>query len=387
MSKPPPKILYYCPSSLGGIANYAHEQAKALGEQGIKVAMLCPSDYPYQAEGYVQLRCLSPAAHKRRSRIASRLALIRAILRDPVTLDRTILEGDFRRVLFSSYSEYLAPLWAWRLRRHKSRGVVIGAVIHDPVRDYIVGPLWWHRRSVAAGYSFLSEGFIHDAIKLEGLPSGMNLPVTTIPHGPFDVAPTTMSQEQARALYGIPANAQVMIAFGYIRDTKNLDLVIGAMEQFPDFHLLVAGRVSTEGQRPISFYQDLATKVGVNQRCHWIERFIEPEEVGNLFLASDLVLLTYSKSFRSASGVLNVAAAYHKPCLASAGAGSLSSVVRQYGLGIWVEPDSLPALIAGLRGFEACPPSPKWMDYEAEQSWTRAVELILDRFNSHELAD
>ena len=46
----------------------------------------------------------------------------------------------FRRVLLATYLEYLALLWAPSLRRLMRRGVVFGAVVHDPVRDYIVGP-------------------------------------------------------------------------------------------------------------------------------------------------------------------------------------------------------------------------------------------------------
>jgi len=50
-------------------------------------------------------------------------------------LARTIDAGRFQRVLMASYVEYLAPLWAGALRRKAKRGVVIGAVIHDPVGD------------------------------------------------------------------------------------------------------------------------------------------------------------------------------------------------------------------------------------------------------------
>ena len=48
-------------------------------------------------------------------------------------------------VLLSSYSEYLAPFWVlphWILA--KCFGVTYVANLHDPVRDYVVGPQWWH---------------------------------------------------------------------------------------------------------------------------------------------------------------------------------------------------------------------------------------------------
>lgn len=56
-----------------------------------------------------------------------------------------IVREGFRRVLMASYIEYLAPIWAPRLRNLSRSGIVFGAIVHDPVRDYVVGPSWWHR--------------------------------------------------------------------------------------------------------------------------------------------------------------------------------------------------------------------------------------------------
>jgi glycosyltransferase involved in cell wall biosynthesis len=207
----------------------------------------------------------------------------------------------------------------------------------------------------------------------------VKLTTTVIPHGPFEQIPPSESPESVRSRLGLPQDAKVMLLFGYIRDGKNLDLAIKAMGAFRDVHLLVAGSVSTQDQKPLRFYQDLAKSEGVAERCHWIDHFIPATEVGNLFAASDLVLLTYSAAFRSASGVLNTAAAYHKPCLASAGQGSLSSAVKNYQLGIWVEPDSVEAIRTGLAEWLENPPVPDWAGYEEDHSWARNAELVAAR--------
>ena len=34
-------VLYYCPVSVGGLADYAHEQANALSDAGVEVSILC----------------------------------------------------------------------------------------------------------------------------------------------------------------------------------------------------------------------------------------------------------------------------------------------------------------------------------------------------------
>jgi glycosyltransferase involved in cell wall biosynthesis len=373
------KLLYFCPGSIGGISQYGHEQCNALAKQGFEILMLCPEDYPYAPEGYSQEKSLAPKTRVAASRILNRLALATGILRDHWVLDRWIARGEYRRVLFATYSEYLAPVWAAWLRGRMREGVEFSAVVHDPVRDYVVGPLWWHQWSVRCGYSFLKNVFVHEAVELGGVPEGVKLTTMVIPHGPFAQVPPREAPAEVRLRLGIPHESTVMLLFGYIRDSKNLDLVIQAMGAFHNLHLLVAGTVSTQGQKPLRYYQDLAKSEGVAERCHWNDQFIPAAEVGNLFAASDVVLLTYSAAFRSASGVLNTAAAYHKPCLASAGQGSLASVVKNYQLGVWVEPDSVEAIRTGLAELLENPPVPDWAGYEADHSWARNAQLVAAR--------
>jgi len=148
------------------------------------------------------------------------------------------------------------------------------------------------------------------------------LRTTVIPHGPYRFPEPRESKESARRRLQLPEQAFVGLSFGHIRDGKNLDLTIKAMTELPAFHLVVAGKEQSSSQKPITYYQDLARSLNVDARCHWIHGHIPAEDVGNLFTASDLVLLTYSQNFRSASGVLNAAVAYRKPCIASSGGGT-----------------------------------------------------------------
>ncbi len=311
-----------------------------------------------------------------------RVSLGRSILRNMAILADRITEGKFRHVLLEAYTEYLAPLWAGKLRRLARQGVTFGAIVHDPVRDYQVGPAWWHRRSIADGYSFLSHAFVHDAIELDTVRPMPQLRTTVIPHGFFVFPAASLSREKVREKLGLPIQSKVMLSFGYIRDGKNLDLILQAMVQFPEIHLLVAGTLSSGSQRPVEYYQDLSKQLGIAGRCHWVIGFIPEDEIGNFFAAADLLLLTYSSSFRSASGVLNTAVLYRKSCLASSGQGSLRSAVKKYDLGIWVEPDDPSALKGGIESWQKQPPAPKWEAYEAENSWRRNAELVLKEFNA-----
>jgi len=373
------RLLYFSPAVSGGLADYAREQANALAGMGIEVDVVSSHAFPIRNGDAFSLCPKLTEMPPRESRFFARLDGVRRILSHYNQLARLVEAGDYRQVLLGSYAEYLAPLWAGPFRRLARCGVVWGAVVHDPVRDFVMGPRWWHRRSVADAYSFLREAFVHEPITLDTVRPMPQLRTTVIPHGLFAFPPATATREQYRRELGISQTAQVWLSFGHVRDGKNLDLVIRALARFPGAFLIVAGKEQSSGQKPVAYYRDLARQCGVAERCLWLNRFIAPEEVGNLFTASDIVLLTYSRNFRSASGVLNAAVYFRKPCLASSGQGNLQTMVSQYQLGIWVEPDREEALVDGLRGWQAAPPVPRWDAYATDNSWRRNAEIVRNR--------
>jgi glycosyltransferase involved in cell wall biosynthesis len=210
----------------------------------------------------------------------------------------------------------------------------------------------------------------------------------------------------------------VFLAFGQIRDGKNLDLFLRAMTRLPEnVKLLVAGKGDSESSRPAAYYQKLAQELGVAERCRWDIRRIPDEEVGDIFAACDVVLLTYSANFRSASGVLNAAVSARKPVLASCGGGPLKTVVEKYHLGVFVEPDDFEEIVRGASKFVpnsatvempakdsgfsklvpnyatdepatrhsllATPP-PAWDRYECENSWEENARKVLEAFSESE---
>ena len=373
----PERLLYFCTLSLGGIADYAHEQAKALSDQGLDVTLLCPTDFLHVSSEYHQCRELYSNSSGKTSRSGSRVSLARRILHNAASLDRLISKGGFEAVLFATYSEYLAPLWAWRFRRHAIRNVVFGAVVHDPVRDYQVGPKWWHRWSIAEGFSFLREAFVHDEIALDTVRPMPRLRTTVIPHGPLSLPAPSTTRHQFRKDIGIPDDARLFLSFGHIRDGKNLNLVIEAMREVPDAWLLVAGNEATPGQRQSAEYVTMAKSAGVADRCRWIVRYLSPVEASDCFQACDFVLMTYSDKFRSASGVLNIAVKYQKPLLVTSGEGNLATSVVEYHLGKYLRDSDPSTLAAGMRELDSQEPGRRWLAYENENSWAINAQIIL----------
>lgn len=284
------------------------------------------------------------------------------------------------RVLFGSFFEYLSPLWARQFQSLAHSGVVFGSVVHDPIRDFVVGPECWHRWSVGTAYSFVREAFVHNAIELDVGTAKTPPRVTVIPHGPYVYPAAKRTRSAVRSELGITEHTPLMLSFGHIRDGKNLDLVLQAMRAFPHVHLLVAGKEQSGGQKSARVYQALAEKLGIDARCHWRIGYIDDLEVSELFEASDLVLLTYSSTFRSASGVLNTVAQFRKPCLASGGKGNLSQSIEKYGLGIWIEPDLVEAISVGIsRWLAGESPVADWLRYENENSWDANAQIVLQK--------
>jgi glycosyltransferase involved in cell wall biosynthesis len=373
------KLLYFCSEAEGGIAEYSRHQAVALAVvSNVEVLWLAPDSMSTPEK----VRSLQPLHMPKREsgRSKPRRALDFAVdtLSPYEELAKQIRRTRPDAVLLSSWSEYFAPLWAPRLRRWQNQGVRFGAVIHDPVRDYVRGPLWWHRYSIREAYSFLDVAFTHDAAPLDTCGGSACLKTVQLPHGPYHVPLGVASRTEQRRQLGIPETAQVLLSFGHMRDGKNLDQIIAALASLPSAHLLVAGREQSAGQKPAAYYQELASRLGVEHRCHWHTNYIPNEEVWKYFRASDLLLLTYSSDFRSASGVLNVNAQFGLPVLASAGAGPLLTAIKDYQLGsILQNPDATSIAQAvpqalGVKG--------EWQRFAEENSWHINAKIVVDAF-------
>jgi hypothetical protein len=78
--------------------------------------------------------------------------------------------------------------------------------------------------------------------------------------------------------------------------------------------------------------------------------------------------------------VLQIAALFDRPVLASGGAGPLRQTVDAFGLGLTIEPDSAVAIAAGLRELVARRPglSAQFARYRATMSWRANVDRLLE---------
>ncbi len=376
------RILYFNNSAFGGLAQYAHFQANALADAGCEVDFLCPPNFPdYEDRRYNAIKVLSAKAKRTgASKLARLSGFFKEITSDIKSLVKFLESNSCQHVLFGSYLEYFSPFWIGSLNRVKKRGIVFGTVLHDPIRDTALGPAWWHRYSVKKAYDFVDFIFIHQILKDPSANVPTGLPQFVVPHGPYPVDSRPISKEDACEKLKLPKNRILLLSFGHIRDNKNLDLAIKSLATHPEIHLVVAGQSLNETQKQPEDYKLLAKDHQVEDQITWFTDYIPDEDVNDFFCAADGILLTYSKGFRSASGVLNLAAALNKPCIASSGPSPLEDLVKQYSLGIWVNPDDAESLTEGMSEFKKQRLQPDWEGYRKDNSWERNAHITMDAF-------
>jgi glycosyltransferase involved in cell wall biosynthesis len=219
---------------------------------------------------------------------------------------------------------------------------------------------------------------VHDRSKIDfGSSKPERINVHEIPHGPFDLPEPRKSRNDVRKDLRFEEDDLVFLSFGQIRDGKNLDLFLRAMPETPPrVKLLVAGRSDSGSQKTPSYYRELAESTGVSGRCQWLIRYINDEEIAEIFDAADIVLLTYSKAFVSASGVLNIAVEREKPVLASGGDGPLKTAVTNYPIGLWMDPLNEDSIVSAIAEFSKKEQLFEFSSYLEAHSWCRNAMTV-----------
>lgn len=377
-------VLLFSPSVDGGISEYMHAQANEMARRRLRVVMLVPSRFLYSHPD----RMYQAAAILLAVPDALRPALLRRALFGLYTVLNQIILALFivfsnpKFILLDSMNELFSPFWSWPHIFLARKGVIYAATLHDPVRDRKLGTEWWHQLSLRLGYAPLTVGLVHSLPIAEQADVPRHVRIVEVPHGIFPIAQSAPPATCLRVTLGIPASATVALSFGYVVDRKNLGLVIEALQQMPNLHVIVAGRRGSAHDRSPASYVTQAESLGVSDRCHFVDRFIGDGELDDFFRAADFLLMTYTGAFVSQSGVLHVAANWNLPVLASGGPGPLVDTVRQFGLGRVVDPDSLEALVRGMQQMISEPPDGRagraaWKLFRENASWKRNVDLLL----------
>jgi len=349
----------------------------------VDVEALCSPDYKWvDSADYKSWPGLYPLSHRIPAIRKSRFLAAQYI--NPRRAIAHAIEQKADIIHFANINHLSFPFWKKELEQS---GIRTAVSAHDVRRQKAIVSRTWEDAQLQAFYRFADAIFVHSTYQERELFDFAHVDrerIHVVPHGLYAHGHVDVDRDRKRERLGLPANRQVALFFGQIRDEKNLASLIRSMalsESSP--HLLVAGRGGGR-HKDLAHYESVARDVGVADHVTFIDRYIEDKEAALLFAISDWVALPYDNSFTSQSGVLNVAAEYERPVLVSS-APVLSETVRKCNIGIACAGVTPAALAEGIDvmckrikdGHQHA-----FDEYRGRYSWEENVNISLDVYRS-----
>ena len=283
---------------------------------------------------------------------------------------------------FQEYTVWLAP---WHFRSLKGRGKRLFFTVHNIYpHSYLPGKpkaarslkLSWRR----SAFRLCDALFVHSENLRRQLAEFLGAghpPIFVTPHGVWNFAGDARTATSAEERI----QRRRLLFFGVIRRNKGLHTLLRAMEELGDCTLTVAG--PPEEPRYQKQVRTMVEQLPPG-RVDLIDRFVEDDEVVQLFNQSSLVILPYT-SFTAQSGVLHDALAHGLPVVAT-DVGALGESVRRWGIGQVVPPDDAVALSGAVQ--QVLTPHRYMQASRAVDrvrkglSWNRAAEITIEAYRS-----
>ena len=341
-------VGYYVFFPAGGIGRYTRELVTEITPiQGIETELICTPDYHWQSKNnYPVWAGLNSISHEiptvRKARFLS------GQFTNPRKCIARAVDKGMDIIHFSNINHFSFPFWRGAYRKSKLKMAI---TVHDVKRQKEILYRRWEDHQLKAVYRFADALFVHSQYQADELSafSGVSHEkIYVVPHGPYPHGtPSDVSTDVLKEKYGITSDSQIALFFGQIRDEKNLEVFLRAVKSSQvDVKVIVAG-VGHEKHAGGKYYLNLVKKMGLEENVVLMNRFIEDDEVVELFTLSDWVALPYKNSFTSQSGVLNIAAHYETPVLVSSSP-VLYETVRNSHIGVTCDNDTEAALRKGV---------------------------------------
>ena len=177
---------------------------------------------------------------------------------------------------------------------------------------------------------------VHEDYQLETIqnkfPSELSEKVHVIPHGAREIDPIANAKEKL----GLPPDKKIVLMIGYIRPSKNFELIVDLLPQilkaYPDVLLVIAGKI--RGQEYIDYRNMLFNRISsspVKDNIIFIRGQLPQHIFDTIISAADVVVLPYKIS--SQSGILAHCLAFGRPIVASSSPG-LENIIGESDGGI-----------------------------------------------------
>ena len=201
-------------------------------------------------------------------------------------------------------------------------------------------------------------------------------PAVIVPHPLYDNFGDLLPKEEARKKIGIPENEKIILFFGFIRNYKGLDILLQSMAderiKSAGIKLLVAGEFYEDKTR----YEELISKLGIEDQLILRTDFIPDSEVKNYLCAADAVIQPYRNATQS--GVTPLAYHFEKPMVVT-NVGGLAALVPHEKTGLVAEPNPRSIADAILRFYQLGENYfiPHLRTEKQKYSWNNIVHAIM----------
>jgi glycosyltransferase involved in cell wall biosynthesis len=380
-------VLFYLFFPAGGIGKYTDRQLRELSTlPGIEAEAACPPDFqwrrnaPYEVwSGLFRISSRWSPLRKLRFMVGQFLSPRRALARARAS------GAELLHVCNVNYLSF--PFWRGALRRWGGR---LLCTAHDVRRGHYVLSRRWGERQLRNFYRACDAIFVHsdkqarELVQFAGIDKGR---IHVVPHGPTDFGmATSETVDRLRERYGLPADGQLALCFGFLRPQKNLEGLLRAFAaaDVKGLRLLVVGNVPPGGELQLQRCMALLDELALRERVNLDVRYVPDDEVPALVTLADWLVLPYRADFSSQSGILNLAAHYERPVLATPTA-SLAEALREEPIGLLCEGFEEAQLVAGIGAMVRQVRQGKvwpFARYRERHSWRRNADLTVGVYRS-----
>lgn len=372
------KILIYSNSSFGGIYEYALQIGKAFNEHS-KIEwckLVFPKNIEIKSDNYKNI--LLKDASSSNYRILQKIYFLYRSVVNPFIFRKYIKKAKPDIILFNDFDQISWFIWVPFFRFFK---VTKGIYLHDPDRDCFFPLKIISRYSMKQIMKLMDFALYHE--KLPKKSYYLNLKkcrFINIPHGIYPLGePDSVFEQYIVSLQ--QANCFFACIPGNIRSEKNYHHAIGALAEIKNMILIIAGK-KANSNIDIEKYKKQALELGVEKRLIIIEKYLSNHELAALFKYSKIILLYYSASFQSQSGILNLLSETKNKIIVSDTNSGLSNVVNKYKLGLAIKPDDSEELIQGIKQMlnDKISFYGSWKKYIQYASWKNNINISMDAF-------
>ena len=168
------------------------------------------------------------------------------------------------------------------------------------------------------GFIVLSESVKNDLLAID--PAAKHC---LLKHPSYNQFGEKIVREEAAAALGLDPTKKILLFFGLIRNYKGLDLLLQAFSNLNnEFSLVIAGEVYGEEIT----YTNLIAK-SKNKNIHFVNQFIDEQDVKLYFSVADLCVLPYKSATQS--GIQALANSFCLPVLISNVGGLAEDIVDE----------------------------------------------------------